>query len=68
MQNNLVMFCLEEKKSILETKSDVEEFFHHLVGGDVSIKDTIPLGRGSPPDRKIWPPKFDISRQTDKFN
>ena len=39
MQNNLVMFCLEEKKSILETKSDVEEFFHHLVGGDVSIKD-----------------------------
>lgn len=48
MQNNLVMFCLEEKKSILETKSDVEEFFHHLVGGDVSIKDTIPLGSREP--------------------
>lgn len=41
------MFGLEEKDSALDTKSDVEKLFHHLVGRDVRIKDPIRLGRGS---------------------
>ena len=37
---------------MLETKSDVEDLFHHLVGRDVRVKDAIHLGRRSPRDRE----------------
>lgn len=41
----LIVFGLEEKDSTLETKSDVDKLFHHLVGRDVQVKDAIRLGR-----------------------
>ena len=51
-RNNLVVFGLEEKNSMLETKSDVEDLFHHFVGRDVRVKDAIRLGRRGPRDRE----------------
>jgi len=51
-RNNLVVFGLEEKNSTLETKSVVEDLFHHLVGCDVHVKDAVCLGRRGPRDRK----------------
>ena len=52
-RNNLVVFGLEEKNSMLETKSDVEDLFHHFVGRDVRVKDAIRLGRRGPVTGKI---------------
>ena len=53
-RNNLVVFGLEEKNSTLETKSDVEDLFHHLVGRDVHVKDlSFVSGEGVPVTGKI---------------
>ena len=49
---NSVVFGLEEKNSTLETKSDVEDLFHHLVDHDVCVKDAIHLGRRGPHDKE----------------
>ena len=54
-RNNLVVFGLEEN-STLETKSDVEDLFHHLGGCDIRvnlIKMPFVLGEGVPMTGKI---------------
>ena len=50
--NNLVVFSLEEKNSSMNSRSDVEIFFHHLVGRDVHVKDAIRFRRRGPHDRE----------------
>jgi len=47
-----VVFGLEEKNSTSETKSDVKDFFHHLVDHDLCVKDAIRLGRRGPHDKE----------------
>lgn len=55
--SNLILFGLEEKSSLSDTKASVDEVLEYIVGRPIGISDLLRLGRPNQPSESVKRPR-----------